>query len=180
MTTNAASDLTSFRLSPADPSQHQMAIAQITADAFANGQYVNEISRKYIGNCHYDWDTSRLIWDEARLIHHWGVWGYPMRLESVQLKVAGVGAVVTEEPYRRRGLMQMAALDSFKAMRANGYDLSVLRGRYYARFGYVRAWNYVTYRLKPEEVPNLDLKRSYKLLGPERMDASNAVHNLSD
>ena len=85
-------------------------IAQITADAFAGGQHVDEISQQYIGNCHYDWNTSRLIWDGDQLVHHWGVWGYPMRLDGVQLQVAGVGAVVTLEEYRKQGLMQTARL----------------------------------------------------------------------
>ncbi|MBN1678905.1 MAG: GNAT family N-acetyltransferase [Anaerolineae bacterium] len=177
MKTDTSPDNTSFRMGPADPDQHRMAIAQITADAFANGQYVEEISQQYIGNCHYDWNTTRLIWDGERLIHHWGVWGYPMRLGSIHLKVAGIGAVVTEEPYRKRGLMAMAATDSFDAMRKNGYDLSVLRGRHYVKFGYARAWNYVTYRLKPEEIPDRDIQQPYETLGPEHMDAINAVYN---
>lgn len=73
MSTNSSS----LRMTLADPDRHLMAISQITSDAFAGGQYVEEISQQYIGNCHYDWDTSRLIWDGERLVHHWGVWGYP-------------------------------------------------------------------------------------------------------
>ena len=166
-----------WHMTPADPQQHTLAIAQITADAFAGGQHVDEISRQYIGNCHYDWQTTRLIWDGDRLIHHWGVWGYPMRIGSVQLQVAGVGAVVTAEPYRQRGLMHRAARASFLAMAEQGYDVSLLRGRHYAQFGYVRAWNYVTYRLKAPEVPTLELVQPYELLGPEHMDGINAMYN---
>ena len=84
-----------YPLTPADPDRHLMAIARITADAFTNGEYIEEIAQNYIGNCHYDWDVTRLIWDGDQLVHHWGVWGYPMRLGSVQLQVAGVGAVTT-------------------------------------------------------------------------------------
>jgi hypothetical protein len=183
MPTNNSPNLTSFRMVPADPDQHLLSVSQIVADAFANGQYVDEISRQYIGNCHYDWATSRLIWDGENLVHHWGVWGYPMRLGppmrlgAVQLQAAGVGAVVTREPYRKKGLMHQAALDSLQAMRANGYDLSVLRGRHYAKFGYVRAWNYVTYRLKAEEIPSFELQKPYQALGPEHMDAIIALYN---
>jgi hypothetical protein len=97
----------------------------------------------------------------------------------VQLQVAGVGAVVTREPYRKKGLMQAAALDSLKAMRENGYDLSILRGRHYTKLGYVRAWNYVTYRLKAEEVPTPDLQGLYQALGPEHMDEIIALYNHS-
>jgi len=168
---------TTFKMTPADPDQHLMPISQITADAFAGGQYVDEISKTYIGNCHYDWDTSRLVWDGERLVHHWGVWGYPMRLGSVHLKVAGIGAVVTEEPYRKRGLMEMAAHHSLKAIRQNGYHLSILRGRHYAKYGYVRAWNYVTYRLEPEQIPDLEVEKAYQMLGPERMGEIESLYN---
>jgi predicted N-acetyltransferase YhbS len=164
-------------MSPANPSHHLKAISQITADAFAGGQYVDEISQTYIGNCHYDWDTSRLIWDGDQLIHHWGVWGYSMRLENIHLKVAGVGAVFTSESYRKQGLMEMAARDSLEAMRVNGYDLSILRGRHYVKYGFARAWNYVTYRLKPEEIPDLVLLKPYELLDPTKMEEINELYN---
>ena len=179
MPTDTSSDPTPFQMGPANPQQHLMAIAQFVADAFAGGQYVDEISRKYIRDSHYDWDTSRLIWDDTCLIHHWGVWGYPMRLGPVQLKVAGVGAVATKESYRKRGLMTMAATDSLKAMAANGYDLSILRGRHYVKFGYVRAWNYVTYRLTSDEIPRQDIQYPYEPLGPAHMDAIIALYNKS-
>jgi predicted N-acetyltransferase YhbS len=167
----------SYPISPADPDRHLMAIAKIVSIAFANGEYIEEIAQNYIGNCHYDWDVSRLIWDGERLVHHWGVWGYAMRLESVQLQVAGVGAVATDDEYRKRGLMQQAALASFEAMRQKGYDLSILRGRHYVKFGYARAWNYITYRLKPEEIPALMIKHPYRKLNTEHIEAMDALYN---
>ena len=100
-----------------------------------------------------------------------------MRVGFVQLKVAGIGAVVTREPYRKQGLMRKAALASFQAMADHKYDLAILRGRYYAQFGFVRAWNYVTYRLKAEEFPNPNLQVDYKPLGPEHVDAIVALYN---
>lgn len=166
-----------YAITPADPERHLMAIARITSDAFAGGQYVNEIAETYIGNCHYDWEVTRLIWDGERLVHHWGVWGYPMRLESVQLKAAGIGAVVTEEPYRQRGLMEQAARASFASMHEQGYDLSILRGRHYVKFGYARAWNYITYRLKPEEIPDLSLKHPYQKLDSSHIEAMDSLYN---
>lgn len=179
MQTTASLEEKSFRLTAADSHADLLPISQITADAFAGGQRVTEISQQYIGNCHYDWQTSRLIWDGDRLVTHWGVWGYPMRLGGVHLQVAGVGAVVTLAEYRQQGLMQTAALASFRAMQENGYDLSILRGRHYAKFGYVRAWNYVTYRLKPEDLPRFPLQSDYHLLGPDQMAAMDALYNES-
>ena len=166
-----------FKITTADPERHLMAISKITSDAFAGGQYVQEIADTYIGNCHYDWDATRLIWDGECLIHHWGVWGYPMRLETVQLRVAGVGAVVTEEAYRKQGLMRQAALASFESMFQQGYDLSILRGRHYVKFGYARAWNYITYRLKPEEIPDLPIQHPYRKLDTEHIGAMDSLYN---
>ncbi len=162
---------------PADPERHLTAIAQIVADAFAGGQYVQEIAQTYIGNCHYDYETTRLIFDSDQLVHHWGVWGYLMRLESVALDVAGIGAVTTREPYRQRGLMAQAATASFEAMRENGYDLSILRGRHYVKFGYARAWNYITYKLKPEEIPQIDIQPDYRPLAQEHFEQVITLYN---
>ncbi len=166
-----------YPIIPAKKDKHLMDVAKITSDTYANGQYLEEISKVYFANSHYDWDTSRLSFDGENLIHHWGVWGYPMRLDSAQVKVAGVGAVVTLEAYRKKGLMHQAALSSFEAMRENGYDLSILRGRHYAKFGYVRAWNYVTYRLNAEEIPSHTLKQPYEALGPQHMDQIVSLYN---
>ena len=117
---NQTTEQSNLHLTSADRRLHLMPIARIISDAFAGGLHVDEISQQYIGNCHYDWDVSRIIFDGDQLVHHWGVWGYPMRLASAQLKVAGVGAVVTEESYRRRGLMSKAANASLSAMKYHG------------------------------------------------------------
>lgn len=164
---------------PAKSDQHLMKIAKITSDIFAGGKHVEEISQQYIGNCHYDFDTSRLIFDRDELIHHWGVWGYPMRLETIKLKVAGIGAVVTREHYRQCGLMTLAANASFEAMLANGYDLSILRGRHYVKFGYARAWNYVTYKLTAEDIPEMGVEYSYKTLMSKHLEDIASVYNQS-
>ena len=177
MSTNTIKGQPSIRMTPADPNEHLVPISQIVSDAFAGGQYVEEISQTYIGNCHYDFDTTRLIFAGDELAHHWGVWGYPMRVESVQLKVAGVGAVFTREAYRKQGLMAMAAEDSINVMAENGYDLSILRGRHYVKYGYARAWNYVTYKLKPDEIPVSEMRPSYVQLGREHLDAVIALYN---
>ncbi|MGD2027918.1 MAG: GNAT family N-acetyltransferase [Anaerolineales bacterium] len=172
----------SYVMTAANRDVHLMPISVMVSEAFAGGQYVEEISKKYIGGCHYDFDISRLIWDGETLIHHWGVWGYAIRVESVLLKSAGIGAVVTLEPYRKQGFMGRAAQASFEAMAHNGYDISILRGRHYRKFGYRRAWNYVTTKLDPatsppEEIPAYELKRPYQPLGPAHMDAINALYN---
>lgn len=154
-----------------------MPIARLSADVFSEGKYVDQFSQNYIGNSHYDWDTSRIVMDGDKLIQHWGVWGYLMRVESVHLKVGGIGAVVTHPEYRKQGLMHRAAQSSFDAMLEDGYDLSILRGRHYAKIGYARAWNYVTYRIKLDELPRLELSKPYRPLEPERVGEMDALYN---
>lgn len=172
----------SYRVTPANPDDHLLPIAQMVSDAFAGGQHVAEIGQKYIGGSHYDFNVSRLIWDGADLVHHWGVWGCLMWVESVLLKSAGIGAVVTAEDYRKQGLMAQAAAASFEAMRYYGYDISILRGRHYHKFGYRRAWNYVTIKLNPaksppEPLPDVPLEVEYRPLGPADMEAIIALYN---
>jgi hypothetical protein len=169
--------ISDFYITPPDANEHLLPIAQLAADVFTGGKYVDQFCQNYIGNSHYDWNTSRVILDNEKLIHHWGVWGYQMRIEAIQLKVAGIGAVVTHQDYREQGLMHQAAQASFDAMEQAGYDLSILRGRHYAKLGYARAWNYVTYRLKFEEIPGLDIQVKYRPLGVERIPEINEIYN---
>ena len=157
--------------------QHLQAIGQIAADAFSGGQYVEQFCQNYIGNSHYDWGVSRVVLDGEKMIHHWGVWGYRMWVETVQLKVAGIGAVVTHPEYRKTGLMHQAADSSFAAMTQDGYDLSILRGRHYVKMGYARAWNYVTYRLKLEELPQAASLPAYRPLDPAQVGEMDALYN---
>jgi len=158
------------------PTTHLRLMGQLAADAFSGGEYVDAFCDNYIGNSHYDWDVSRLVLDGERLVHHWGVWGYQMRLASTQLKIAGIGAVVTHPEYRKQGWMARAAQASFEAMRQAGYDLSILRGRHYLKMGYARAWNYVTYRFTPEDFRLSDIP-TYLPLEPAEVPEMDAFYN---
>lgn len=160
-----------------NPDEHLLPIAQLAANAFTGGQYMEQFCQNYIGNSHYDWNVSRLVMDGDQVIHHWGVWGYQMRLESIQLKVAGIGAVVTHEQYRKQGWMHKAAQDSFDAMMETGYDLSILRGRHYVKMGYARAWNYVNYRFTPDDIAGVEIKKPYQPLSPERIPEMDRLYN---
>jgi len=157
--------------------QHLRVMGQLSADAFSAGLYVDGYCNNYIGNSHYDWTVSRLAFDGEKLIHHWGVWGYQMRLEHIRLKVGGIGAVVTHPDYRQLGVMHQAAQASFEAMQQAGYDLSILRGRHYVKMGYSRAWNYVTYRFKLEDFPVMEAVPAYQSLGLEHIPAMDALYN---
>lgn len=157
--------------------EHLRTMGQLAADAFSAGQYVDAYCDNYIGNSHYDWDVSRLAFDGEQLIHHWGVWGYQMRLETTQLKVGGIGAVVTHPDYRKQGVMHQAAQESFEAMSQAGYDLSILRGRHYVKMGYARAWNYVHYRFKLEDFPVAEPVPACQPLEVEHIPEVDALYN---
>lgn len=166
-----------LRVITPNPSDHLRAMGQLAADAFAGGQYVDAFCDNYIGNSHYDWNVSRIALDGDKLVHHWGVWGYQMRLESIQLKVGGIGAVVTHPDYRKQGLMHRAAHESFDAMQRDGYDLSILRGRHYVKMGYARAWNYIHYRIKVEDFPLTEPAPAHAPLKLEEVPAMDALYN---
>lgn len=175
--THTITGTTAFRSGPGDMNRDWRDVATVISNQYAGGQWIDEIGQKYLRECHYDWDVTRLVWDGDRLIHHWGVWGYPMRVGPITLKTAGIGAVVTLEDYRKRGVMHRAATESFEAMRTHDYDVTVLRGRHYAKFGYVRAWNYITTKVKPDELPAADDPPDTQPLGPAYMDAITALYN---
>jgi hypothetical protein len=160
-----------------DSANHLRQMGQFTADTFADGKYVEAFRDNYIGNSHYDWQVSRLVFDGDKLVHHWGVWGYQMRLDSSLLKVGGIGAVATHPDYRKQALMHRAAQASFEAMHAHGYDLSILRGRHYAKMGYARAWNYVTYRFKLEDFPPTAAAPAYARLPLAEVPSLDALYN---
>ena len=166
-----------IRMISPDERQHPQPMAQLCADVFSEGKYVDGYRDNYIGNSHYDWNVSRIVLEGDELIHHWGVWGYPMRVEAVQLKVAGIGAVATHPDFRKQGVMHRAANASFAAMLQDGYDLSILRGRHYVKMGYARAWNYVTYRLKLQELPEVGELKVYQPLKPEQVAEMDALYN---
>ena len=84
-----------------DSIRHLRQMGKLASDVFSDGQYLDAYCDNYIGNSHYDWQVSRLMFDGDQLVHHWGVWGYQMRLEDIQLKVGGIGAVVTHPGYRK-------------------------------------------------------------------------------
>ena len=160
-----------------DQDTHIQRIGQLCADTFSEGKYVEQYCENYIGNSNYDWNTSRVMLDDEKMIHHWGVWGYQMRLELVQLKVAGIGAVASHPDYRKQGLMHLAAQESFEAMENDGYDISILRGRHYVKMGYARAWNYVHYVVKPEDIAKHKLQKPYERLNVDQIGELEGLYN---
>jgi len=141
-----------------DPRVHREEMFDLIAKAFSAGGYypfLSWLKGGYIDGGFYDWRASRVGILAGRIVTHWGVWGYTMRIGSARVRVAGVGAVATAGEFRGRGLMQRTASVALAAMADYGYDLSILFGidGFYGQFGYVRAWSGCEYSVKYGDLP---------------------------
>jgi len=110
----------------------------------------------YLDHSHYDWDASRIGLIGGRIVTHYGIWGYSMRIGTARVRAGGVGAVATAKEHRKKGLMALTAPASIEAMRELGYDMSVLFGirGFYEKFGYVRAWHFEVWAVSAENLPD--------------------------
>jgi len=145
-------------LAAPDPRRHSEALCDLVAKMWPESGYYQ--ARKacrevYFHHSHYDWQTSRIILLGDRVVTHWGVWDYQMRIGRARVRVGGIGAVLTDGDFRRRGLMDRTARGALEAMRAQGYDMSILFGldNFYRRFGYVRAWPEVSLLVRTSDLP---------------------------
>lgn len=154
---------------------HAEAIYDLVGKVFSYQGYYRAVDvcrRTYFGNSHYDWEASRIGLMGDRIITHYGVWDYQMRVGSAFLRTGGIGAVATDDDFRKQGLMAQTASASINAMRECGYDVSILFGidDFYHRFGYVRAWSdttsFVNVADLPKEKPPARLHSFKKRLNP--------------
>jgi len=140
-----------------DRREHRAAIHDFTGKAFGYPYWawLTRSRESYFDQSHYDWSASTIGLLGGRIVTHWGVWGFDMRVGTATLRVAGIGAVCTHGGMRRRGLMARTIAAACEAMRDAGYDASLLFGigGFYHRFGYVRAWPDCTYVVRTERLP---------------------------
>ncbi len=122
-------------------------------------QWTHFARDNYFGNSTYDWDVSRVAEAKGELIAHAGVWDYTVRVGRARLRTGAIGAVVTHGDFRKRGLMARVFGDVVPAMRADGYDITLLYGisNFYHRFGFVQAW------------PNTTITADVDALGDEKL-----------
>ena len=157
-----------LRVIAPDQRRHGEAIYDLTAKVFPDFGYYETVKacrETYFGNSHYDWQVSRIGLIGEQVVTHYGVWNYQMRLGTARVRVGGIGGVATDGDYRKRGLMDRTAQAAFDAMRAAGYDLSLLFGidGFYDRYGYVRAWSDLSFLIRacdlPREKPDAPVRR---------------------
>ena len=137
------------------------------AKVFAGVGYFNYLRfcrQAYFAASTYDWNVSRVAEVDGQIVSHVGVWEYRMRVGGARLRTGGIGAVMTIDDYRRRGLSSRCMRSMLKAMRDAGYDYTVLFGRrdFYDRFGYVQAWPEAAYTVELADLPDTKLRLSLR------------------
>ncbi|MFB3893831.1 MAG: GNAT family N-acetyltransferase [Phycisphaerae bacterium] len=162
-----------------DPARHHDDMFDMICKVFSHPGYFHfrdHLRKGYLDGSHYDWRASRIGLVGGRIVTHWGVWGFRMRIGSATVRVGGVGAVATHGDFRKRGYMLKTGLASVEAMRDLGYDLSVLFGinDFYHRFGYVRAWPeigyYVDTNALPRKMPGGMRLKAFRLVQRDDLD----------
>jgi len=163
-----------------DPRKHRDELMDMLSKVFSGGGYFRMLDnclKGYIVGSRYDWSTSRIGILDGRIVTHWGVWDYQMRIGSARVRTAGSGMVATHGRYQRRGLMDRTIRQAIPAMDEAGYDVSVLFGirDFYHRFGYVRAWPERAWVVKVNDLP-----RERPSIRPNRLPKGGMMRQVED
>jgi GNAT superfamily N-acetyltransferase len=169
-----------------DPKRHLEPLLDMYGKVFSGFMnYYDAVQagrERYFGNSHYDWGVSRIGLLGERVVTHYGVWDYQMRIGTARVRMGGVGGVATAEEVRKQGLMTKTATACLEAMREQGYDMTMLFGipGFYHRFGYVRAWSDTDFLVRtsnlPTERPAARLRRFKPMPRPDLAHLYNRHH----
>ena len=106
------------------PKKHQLdEICDLLGKVFSHHGYYtfrNYCRDDYIRHSHYDWNASRIGLHDGKIVSHYGVWNYQMRIGSALVKCGGIGAVGTDGDFLKRGVMSQTIEGSLSAMRTLG------------------------------------------------------------
>ncbi|MBN1917300.1 MAG: GNAT family N-acetyltransferase [Verrucomicrobia bacterium] len=155
---NRSTDAERLEIIAPDKRRHADGIIDLCAKVFSTSHTYFEMLRDvgyHVTVQSYDWRVSRIGLLDGRIVSHWGVVGYTMRIGGARVRVGGVTCVATHADYRKHGLMPPTGRASIAAMRAAGYDMTVLFGvdDYYDRYGYVNAWPYENHLVRRADLP---------------------------
>ena len=174
---------TNLIITPPDREKEREEIFELISKVFSGHknyyQWQRYLREAYIDPSHYDWSVSRIGRVKDKIVTHYGVWDYQMRIGSAHVRTGGVGVVATDDEWRRQGLLSRTALDSIEAMREAGYHFSILFGlrNFYHQFGYVRAWSEPTYRVWYGDLPDEKPKPAVRSFQPVRRDDVEKIYN---
>jgi predicted acetyltransferase len=152
--------LKGFRIIPVDPLEHGPELTDFLCKVFGNYAERIAITPKWmLEDSFYSPIASRIGIMDGKIVTHYGVFDYQMRVGAARLRTAGIGSVATHWEYRKRGLMDLTIRNCIAGMRQMGFDFSILFGiqNFYEKFGYTRAWSdrelTVTLADLPEPMP---------------------------
>lgn len=143
-------------VSTPDPIADAHEVIELCAKTF--GRYYDfrkQLREWYMLNAPYDWKSTAIGRLDGQVVTHFGVWDYQMRIGRSVVRCGGIGCVATDGDHRKKGLMAQTVPHSISAMKACGYDMSILFGiwDFYHKFGYVRAWSETTFHMNRDHLP---------------------------
>ena len=74
----------------------------------------------------YQIEQSRVLLDQGRIVAHLRIWDRQIRVRGAQLRVGGIGSVLTHPDFRGRGYARALMRDAEVYMTQAGYDLGML------------------------------------------------------
>lgn len=138
-----------------DRTQHTEPIFEVLGKQWPHANVREAYGR--ITESHYDWTTARIGVLDGQAVTHFGVYDITMRIGAARVRTAGVQLVTTDPQHRDQGLMTETAQAALDAMRANGYNMSVvLRANddsLYKQLGYVFAWPETSFTISVADLP---------------------------
>jgi predicted acetyltransferase len=143
------------------PSQelHQDELIELIAKTFGRYWSFRDYCRNgYLIGAPYDWEATRAGFLSDRIVSHFGVWDYQLRIGISRLRLAGIGAVATHRDHLKKGFMRKTIRASLAAQRSLGYDISLLFGiqNFYNKFGYRRVFADVTLSIPRRKLTKLE------------------------
>ena len=155
-----------MRIVAPDRRRHVDGLADLMAKTFGN--YFSGIEgapARLRREGFYDWQATRIGLVGDRIVSHFGVRGYDMRVGAARVRTAGIGGVSTHGSFRKQGVMWKTGTATVEAIRECGYDMSVLFGipDFYHRFGYVDAWPESSHWIQVNNLPAERLPAKLKL-----------------
>ena len=172
-----------LRIIHPDPDEHKSALFDLMGKSFGNYWGSLEYCRNgYIEDSHYNWRTSRIGMIEDKIVSHFGVWDYRMRIGNDTIRTGGIGAVMTDQRHRKRGYMKDTAEASCAALADEGYGLSVLFGipDFYQMFGYTGAGETSLITINERDLPSPATKIKIRKIVFEDEDGLDKLANRTN
>jgi predicted N-acetyltransferase YhbS len=145
-----------FQVLAPDRKIHGPEMLELVLKSFGNYFERRDSARRWmLEGGFYSFPATRIGIMDGKVVTHWGVFDYQMRVGAARLRTGGIGSVITHPDYRKRGLMDKTAWDCLEGLRRDGFDFSMLYGiqNFYEKFGYTRALSESDYTAALADLP---------------------------